>query len=534
MATYTIEESTLTGIADALRRKHGETKLCMMEVEKTIPSVKISKTSNATGFDSCEGDTPTEKFFDVVSFEEASAILVKIGWGAKSLGVMLYIGEGEAYDESSFYTLSNIKNYQGDLFNKCQLEERIFNGNTITFYYNGASSTDFGYYAECTPLDADGNSIGGKTIVIEEEIEVLNTYNPLDMPEAIDVIEVKDPDCNGMHISESALTIRDACNYRFYGNSWNWFIEHVGDKIKTENISNTSSMFYGCNSLKRIPFDLNFYAGNYYSMASMFSGCSNLEEIGDINDAYPSDMSNMFSSCYKLRYLPNFNNLNLDRIYTNATTSLRSMFGNCYSLRSIPEEFLKRLSKPTATSYLYPVLSGSFSYCYALDEIRGLNPQTGAITSNMFASAFVGCGRLKDLIFATDENGECYSVNWKSQTIDLSSYVGYISSISYILNYNSGITEATRIVDDATYEQFKNHPDSWTSDVAYSRFNHDSAVRTLQSLPDTSAYLATAGGTNTIKFKGAAGSKTDGSAINTMSPEEIAIATQRGWTVTFA
>ena len=78
----------------------------------------------------------------------------------------------------------------------------------------------------------------------------------------------------------------------------------------------------------------------------------------------------------------------------------------------------------------------------------------------------------------------------------------------------------------------KNDPDSWTYDINYSKYNHDSAVETINSLPDTSAYIATAGGTNTIKFEGASGSKTDGGAINTLTEEEIAVAAAKGWTVT--
>ena len=69
-------------------------------------------------------------------------------------------------------------------------------------------------------------------------------------------------------------------------------------------------------------------------------------------------------------------------------------------------------------------------------------------------------------------------------------------------------------------------------DVPYSRYNHDSAVETINSLPDTSGYLSANGGTNTIKFEGAAGSKTDGGAINTLTEEEIAVAAAKGWTVT--
>jgi hypothetical protein len=67
----------------------------------------------------------------------------------------------------------------------------------------------------------------------------------------------------------------------------------------------------------------------------------------------------------------------------------------------------------------------------------------------------------------------------------------------------------------------------------YSRYNHDSAVETINSLPDTSAYLAENGGTNTIQFNSVSGKLTDGGAINTLTEEEIAVAVARGWTVSF-
>ena len=63
--------------------------------------------------------------------------------------------------------------------------------------------------------------------------------------------------------------------------------------------------------------------------------------------------------------------------------------------------------------------------------------------------------------------------------------------------------------------------------MAYSRYNDNSAVNTLNSLPDCSSLSVS----NTIKFNGEAGSKTDGGAINTLTEEEIAVATAKGWTV---
>ena len=182
--------------------------------------------------------------------------------------------------------------------------------------------------------------------------------------------------------------------------------------------------------------------------------------------------------------------------------------------------------------------SGSYFYygfndCYSLDELINLPiPYTKSEwTSDTFSSTFSFCHRLKDVTFALN-NGIPYTVKWQYQTIDLSNCVGYANYKSNILNNNNGITADKEVTDDASYQLLKNDPDWFTCDVNYSRYNHDSAVATINSLPDTSAYLATAGGTNTIQFAGASGTNTDGGAINTLTEEEIAVATAKGWTVT--
>lgn len=207
------------------------------------------------------------------------------------------------------------------------------------------------------------------------------------------------------------------------------------------------------------------------------------------------------------------------------------MFNYCYSLRSVPIILIKSGNPYIYSSYSY--FNSGFSYCYVLDELINLPiPYTKATwTSNAFNSTFTYCNRLKNITFAL-KDGVPYTVTWKSQVINLSDYVGYTNNKSNILKYNSGITADKEVKDDASYQLLKNDPDWWTMDVNYSRYNHDSAVATINSLPDTSAYLATAGGTNTIKFNGQAGALTDGGAINTLTEEEIAVAAAKGWTVT--
>ena len=143
-------------------------------------------------------------------------------------------------------------------------------------------------------------------------------------------------------------------------------------------------------------------------------------------------------------------------------------------------------------------------------------------SDNLFNYTFAQMYSLKKLTFTPNEIR-----SWKSQVIDLSSNVGYGQLNWYVDKYPH------QVHNDEEYQNYKQYDDWWSSDIAYACYNRISAVETINSLPDTSAYLAEKGGTNTIKFKGAAGSATDGGAINTMTEEEIAVATAKGWTVSF-
>lgn len=346
------------------------------------------------------------------------------------------------------------------------------------------------------------------------------------MPTAISALST-----GGGDIPDEAFVISGDCSYWAYGGKWDKFITAYANKWNTNNITNGVSMF-NRSKLETIPFELNF-TNSTCECNNLFYGCTRLKTIGKLVNMYPTDMGYMFYTCYSLRYLPQFENINLTQFQKYPYSEAPSMFRECYSLRSIPEDLLKQLYQFKITSIYNSIFYSNFAYCYALDEIKGLNPQTGTITSNLFNGTFGSCFRLKNIIFATQEDGTPYVVNWKNQNINLSSTVGYASANTSILNYNSGITADKEVVDDATYQALKDNPDWFTCSPAYSRYNHDSAVATINTLPDTSAYLTSAGGTNTIKFKGESGSATDGGAINTLTEAEIAVATAKGWSVVY-
>ena len=352
------------------------------------------------------------------------------------------------------------------------------------------------------------------------------TYKPSEMAAAITAISGG----GGPEIPDSAFVLSEGMSYWNYSGKWDSFITAYADKWSTSNIASANGMFQHSGKLEVIPFDFNLKNDSYYNYNNMFDGSENLKTIGKIINMYPANISSMFSECKRLRYLPEFINPNFSRINTYLYASAGSMFQNCYSLRTIPEDFLNQIYGVWNSVYSTLFYNG-FSNCYTLDEVRGLNPQTGIMKSNMFNSTFDQCFRLKNIIFALQDDGTPYSVNWKNQIITLNK-TGYSNlGENYLISFNSGITAEKGVRDDATYQALKNDPDWYTCNVEYSRYNHDSAVATINSLPDTSAYLAANGGTNTIEFKGAAGSATDGGAINTLTEEEIAVATAKGWTV---
>ena len=351
----------------------------------------------------------------------------------------------------------------------------------------------------------------------------------------------------GAEIPEEAFVLTGDISYQFTASKWDWFLDLYSDKITTKDITIARSTFER-TELRKIPFILNIKDATdfqyLFSNGALLTECPKIR--GTFSTASPQNVNLVdaikglqrvrdLSDLFELDMLDFYQNYKITSVYTCPKPCNLT---NCVSIRTVPAWWYKFRINEESTSYpstSYSAYNCSFYGCSALDEVTNvpvLNCQ-GAITSNMFSSTVSNCYRLKRFVFETN-NGQPIAVKWKAQTLDLSSNVGQASSYIYVTNYNSGITADKEVKDDATYQALKNDPDWFTCKIEYNRYNHDSAVETINSLPDTSAYLTSAGGTNTIKFKGNSGSKTDGGAINTLTAEEIAVAAAKGWTVTLA
>ena len=371
-----------------------------------------------------------------------------------------------------------------------------------------------------TNLTNIANAIRGKN-------GTTTTYKPSEMAAAITAISGGG---GGSGVPAEALVFSGDCSYMFYRSNWEWFWNTYKDSITTSDITGVTSMFHSFRGVASSVV-LNFRANYDIRTDNMFYNCSN-KPVSKIVNLKPNSMMSMFEQ-YGATTLPEFENLNMSGMNAGTYVDCSRMFQYCKRLRSIPEDFLKQLYTSTNSSYSTHFYMG-FDNCWALDEIKGLRMPAGSnITSNCFSDTFNRCYRVKDVIFATQEDGTPYTANMKSQNIKLNQYVGYFSM--YSDGYGgAGLPESAAIRDAETYATNKNNPDSWTAMPEYSRYNHTSAVNTINSLPDTSAYLTANGGTNTITFFPTSGSLTDGGAVETLTEEEIAVAAAKGWTVAYS
>lgn len=325
------------------------------------------------------------------------------------------------------------------------------------------------------------------------------------------------------------IVFTGSCRYVFHSPFWNTY----ASSATSEEITNAYGMFYE-STLETVPFDVNLRSETYLytDCAEMFYG-SKIKVAPKITGSMGTS-KNMFADCNYLKEIPEGEFVNSRANSSSNSESIMGMFINCYSLRELPVSYLSNIypwSNRSANIYY-----NGFTSCHSLNKIENLPVYTKPEWDyNAFYLSFDYCHRINKLTFAK-QSGAVQVAKWSGQTIDLSKYVGYLESNTYnrVTNYNSGITTNKWVTNATQYQALKNDPDWFTEDIAYSRYNKTSAIETINSLPDTSEYVASKGGTNTIKFKGDSGSATDGGAIKDLTAAQIAVATTKGWTVSLA
>lgn len=348
----------------------------------------------------------------------------------------------------------------------------------------------------------------------------------------------------GADIPSELLTWSWDIDYIDYQGHWDKFLETYGSRITTTNLLTTYSAFIN-SELASIPVTFNMSTTQLnHQCSQMFWGCQILTTCPTINNLSGCALDSIFGLCRNLTSIP----VVISWEYANGLTEKGTiftprMFYGCSRLRTIdPSWFNCDFLCDSSSSFYYNTFYG----CKSLDELVNLPVFTKAefTSSNAFENFVCGdtiksvCSRLKKLTFKTN-NGNAIVAKWAKQHIKIHRVGAFYSPDEAT---DLGFTLETKVTDAASYQNLKNNPDWWTDEIAYSRYNHDSAVETINSLPDTSAFvnqqIASSGESfadvsNLLDFSGFSrmGSSTDVGAVSNLTEAEIAVAIAKGWTI---
>jgi len=140
----------------------------------------------------------------------------------------------------------------------------------------------------------------------------------------------------------------------------------------TSNVTNFSSMFESCYSLKTVPLYDTSKGTNF---SYMFRNATSLLSVPDFNTSLGQDFTQMFYACYSLQTLPAIN--------TTAGTNFTSFAQDCRQLRTF--------TGLTLTGA--PTLTNMFTSCQALKVIPTMGVSSGAAMPDFTdLSSLQSCG----------------------------------------------------------------------------------------------------------------------------------------------
>lgn len=251
----------------------------------------------------------------------------------------------------------------------------------------------------------------------------------------------------------------------------------------TENVTDMTSMFRGCNRLTSIPL-LN--TGNVTTMYYMFYNCGRLTTIPQFNTSNVTNMNNTFNGCSFLESIP--------LLDTSNVTNMHNLFNNCYALTTVPQFNTSNVTD----------ISGIFYSCSALTSVPQLNTSNVTTMENVF----YGCKKLTTVpLYNTSKVKNMSQMFWNchnlqtvpafdcSNVTNMNNIFASCRSLKSILMTNIGVS----------------------LDISASTlFERDDLVTILNNLKTvTTTKVLKMGATNLAK----------------LTDEDKAIATNKGWTL---
>ena len=232
---------------------------------------------------------------------------------------------------------------------------------------------------------------------------------------------------------------------------------------------------------EKIPLlELNPNTGDVINMAGMFGNCENLKTIPLLDTRNVTNMAGMFSFCSNLKTIPKIN--------TAKVTDMSTMFSVCKNLEEIP-----LLDTSNVTN-----MHEMFGNCELLRTI----PELNTVSVSSMPSMFINCSSIKDIPLL-----EASSVTNVWQIFDGCELLENLGGLK-----NLGQAYSTTMTAN----------DGWYSLVLSKcpLLTHDSLMNVINNLYD----IATKG----VKTQKLVLGSTN---LAKLTAEEVAIATNKGWTV---
>ncbi len=215
--------------------------------------------------------------------------------------------------------------------------------------------------------------------------------------------------------------------------------------FNTSNVTNMSSMFYGCSSLTSLNLS-NFNTSSVTDMSDMFSRCSSLTslDLSSFNASNVTNMDSMFSGCSSLT------SLDLSCFNTTNVTNMDSMFSGCSSLISLDLSSFNTTNVTSLDSMFYYCsslisldvsgfntskvtnMSGMFRDCSSLTNLDLSSFNTSKVTNMSYM--FSSCSKLQTQINIMNANTTSYRYMFQSALTDPDAYViiGYTTETQSI------------------------------------------------------------------------------------------------------
>jgi surface protein len=238
------------------------------------------------------------------------------------------------------------------------------------------------------------------------------------------------------------------------------------------------------------------FCKNLTNMNYMFHNCGNVTSI----DVSNWDTSNVTNMAYAFYNCSNLENLNVSNFNTDKVTAINDMFYTCRKLKNLD---LKKWNVSNVKS-----LGNTFMNCNALETLDVSTWNTSNVTS--ISNTFSGCSKLVNLNIGNFDLSKV--TNGYGAFSSMSSLV----NLTFGTNYGKGFTAKS------------NNSFSYTLTFTNcTKLTHDSLMSIINNLYDLNLTYNVAGGGTLYTQKLELGSTN----LAKLTAEEIAIATNKGWTV---